>query len=154
MRRGGEHLRKDPGAGTSHLAPVLLPPGEDTTLSITAHESFYLLAIQTLRPRAICESVAVFEVDAVLVKQVETLLFIVCVGRGGESGKFAENERGKYGQDVSWAQCKSVLQAVRVCGGRGESNPSAPCTRRPPPEKNPNSRQTEIAQTDMSVRIK
>ena len=88
-----------------------------------------------------------------LVKQVETLLFIVCVGGGGESGKFAENERGKYGQDVSWAQCKSVLQAVRVCGGRGESNPSAPCTRRPPPEKNPNSRliMQKVAHPDQST---
>ena len=115
---------------------MLLPPGEDTTLSIaSSHEPFDFLAIQTFGPRAIPKSAALFEINSVLVKQVETLLFIVCVGRGGESGKFAENERGKYGQDVSWAQCKSVLQAMRVCGGRGESNPSAPCTRRPPPER-------------------
>ena len=66
---------------------MLLSPSEDTTLSVTAHESFDLLAIQTLGPRAVPYSVAVFEVDAVLVQEVEALLFIICRRRNGEPEK-------------------------------------------------------------------
>ena len=66
---------------------MLLPPGEDPTLAIAAaHQPFHLLAIQTLRPRAIPNTIAVFEVNAVLVKEVKTLLFIVYLPLQGQLG--------------------------------------------------------------------
>lgn len=67
---------------------MLLSPGEDPTLTIApTHQSFHLLAIQTLRPRAISHTIAVFEVDAVLVKEVKALLLIVCAPLQGQLGR-------------------------------------------------------------------
>lgn len=66
---------------------MLLPPGEDPTLAIAAaHQPFHLLAIQTLRPRAVPHTIAVFEVNAVLVKKVKALLFIVYPPLQGQLG--------------------------------------------------------------------
>ena len=59
---------------------MLLSPSEDATLAIaTPHQAFYLLAIQTLSPRAVPKTIAVFEIDTVLMKKVQALLFVVCV---------------------------------------------------------------------------
>ena len=84
---------------------MLLSPSEDTTLSVTPHESFDLLAIQTFGPRAIPKSAALFEINSVLVKQVEALLFIICpatVECGKRSGPGSENTDRKYrGPSVS-----------------------------------------------------
>lgn len=85
---------------------MLLPPGEDTTLSIaSSHEPFDFLAIQTFGPRAIPKSAALFEINSVLVKQVEALLFIICpatVECGKRSGPGSENTDRKYrGPSVS-----------------------------------------------------
>ena len=61
---------------------MLLPPSEDTALPIaTTHKPVDLLAIQTLRPCAISQAVALFEVDAMLVQQVQALLFVVYQNR-------------------------------------------------------------------------
>ena len=59
---------------------MLLPPSEDAALTIaTAHQAFHFLAIQTLSPRAVRNAIAIFEVNTVFVKEVEALLFVVCL---------------------------------------------------------------------------
>lgn len=63
----------------AYLAAVFLPPCEDPTLAVsTAHESLDLLAVEALGPRAVSEAVTLFEVDAMLVKQMQALLLVVC----------------------------------------------------------------------------
>ena len=58
---------------------MLLPPSEDAALTIaTAHQAFHFLAIQTPRPRSIGRAVTGFEVNPILVQQVEALLFVIC----------------------------------------------------------------------------
>ena len=66
---------------------MLLAPGEDAALAVAStHEPLDLLAIQTLRPRAVPHTIAVFEVNAVLVKKVKALLFIVYPPLQGQLG--------------------------------------------------------------------
>ena len=70
-RSGDEQFRGLGEQWTAYLAAMLLPPSEDTALPIaTTHKPVDLLAIQTLRPCAISQAVALFEVDAMLMKQV------------------------------------------------------------------------------------
>lgn len=92
----------------AHLAAVFFPPCEDPTLAVsTAHESLNLLAVEALGPRAISEAVTLFEVDAMLVKQMQALLLVVYQEQD-EPGR-CEGGRREHRQEVSCAQCRSVL---------------------------------------------
>lgn len=56
------------GSEGTHLPPIALSPGENSTLAITAtHEPLDLLAVEALRSRAVRGPEVVLEVDPMLV---------------------------------------------------------------------------------------
>jgi hypothetical protein len=65
MRGLSEHEDSD----HSYLSTVLLPPGENAALSISAHQCVEIFAIQTFRSRAISQG-TIFQVNAVLPHEV------------------------------------------------------------------------------------
>jgi hypothetical protein len=87
---------------------VFLAPGKDPSLSIAAsHEELDFFGIHAPCLLGIRYSHRILEVYAMFVKEMQSLLLIVCpkfsVARTAGSGK------KKAIQEVSWAQWRSVL---------------------------------------------
>lgn len=61
----------------THFLPITLPPGENPFTILTAHEPIDFFPIQATGLAGISQTIAIIEVDTVLVQQLPALLLVV-----------------------------------------------------------------------------
>ena len=59
------------------LSTIFLPPGKHTALAVSAHDLLDIASLHSVRLRAIRDTVAIFQVDSVLMQQMKPLLLVV-----------------------------------------------------------------------------